>query len=239
MLEVYLTPELLSISHVGSTGDVSLSLTATVVSDIDLKVYPSGEPDLRRPSRTHYFDAPQTAESLIAWETERRARVDEKTATFQPQYEELRKKYEEKRDAEKAEKERIQRLEVTERKAAREKLEAEKRAWVVGRGSDYLKDAVALDYDCQRLYVTERSTAEFPDFVLDFDDNAEWGSRACPSVEALSEVKLLVASGLDARVVWLTSPATKVEEDDDEFEAIEAVVIRDYLGKYDLIKVIG
>ena len=92
------------------------------------------------------------------------------------------------------------------------------------------------------MYATERSTLEHPDFALDFDNNASWNSRACPSVEALAEVKGLIAAGLDAQIVWLTiSPEGKKSyshNDEEAFEPCEAVVIRDYLRKYDLIKVI-
>ena len=53
-----------------------------------------------------------------------------------------------------------------------------------------------------------------------------------------------MASGVDAQVIWLTSPVDGEESDefDDEesgLEACEAIVIRDYLGKYDLVKIVG
>lgn len=113
---------------------------------------------------------------------------------------------------------------------------AAKAAWVQEFGSDYLKRACANGYDCQRLYVTERAALEAPGFTVDFKDNATWKARSCPSLAALDLEDALKALGLgEVTIVWLTAPAEEWEEW-KEFEACEAVVIRGYLGKYDLVR---
>ena len=136
----------------------------------------------------------------------------------------------------------IARLEATE-KAEKAQRKQEKTDWITAHGSDYLRRATALDYDCQRQYVTERAGLELPGFVVDFDNRADWKSRACPSEEALAEVETMITQGYEAKCVWLTSaPHETVTCEDgwceDEFEPCEAVIIRGYLDKYDLVKVL-
>lgn len=121
-------------------------------------------------------------------------------------------------------------------------MEEEKIEWIKNHGSDYLKDCLELGYDCQRAYVLARAEHELPDFIVDFNDTASWNSRSGPSHEALLEVKNLIEKGYKASVVWLTSePTNDIGDDDDDdyydhFEEREAILIEDYLGKYDLIK---
>lgn len=118
-----------------------------------------------------------------------------------------------------------------EREAAAEarkaQAQADRAAWVTAHGSDYLKKAVGAGYDCQRLYVTERAAQEHPAYVVDYQDTARWNDRSCPSEAALDE-----ALRVNGEVVWLTShPA------DENIRQCEAVVIREYLGQYDLIRI--
>lgn len=120
---------------------------------------------------------------------------------------------------------------AAERKAAAEAREAEKVAWIAAHGSDHLRAAVAAGYDCQRLYVTERAAAEFPSFEVDFAGRSRWERRSCPSEEGLAVS--LATKG--SRVVWLTEPARKLD-DEDEWEPREAVVVEDFLGRYDLVR---
>lgn len=111
-------------------------------------------------------------------------------------------------------------------KAREAQAQADRAAWVTAHGSDYLKKAVNAGYDCQRLYVTERAAMEHPAYVVDYQDTARWNDRSCPSEAALDE-----ALRVNGEVVWLTNhPA---DEDDRQ---CEAVVIRGYLGQYDLIR---
>lgn len=111
---------------------------------------------------------------------------------------------------------------------AKAQREADKVAWVAAHGSEFLRKACGAGYDCQRKYVAERAATEFPGYVVDWNDKAAWRDRSCPSESALDEA--LRTGGL---VVWLTVSGV---EDDYDFEAREAVVVREYLGKYDLIK---
>ena len=123
--------------------------------------------------------------------------------------------------------------------------EAERRMWIGEHGSAHLKRAHGEGYDCQRLYVLERAGLEAPDFVVDFYQGAEWRERSCPTVAALDAGDAARELGLgEPVIVWLTSEPkpTKVEDEygelEEPFEPCEAVVLRDYLGKYDLVRVI-
>jgi hypothetical protein len=83
--------------------------------------------------------------------------------------------------------------------------------------------------------------------VVDFDGKAEWKPRSCPSEKALDAVDAAIALGLgNAEIVWLTDPpqARKPRCDEPdygygyEFEPCEAVVLRGYLNKYDLVQIV-
>ena len=121
------------------------------------------------------------------------------------------------------------RIAVLEEEAQREAREADKHTWITAHGSDFLKRAcLAGGYDCQRRYVEERAGVEAPGYVVDFKDAAQWRDRSCPSEAALAEAERV--SGL---VVWLVASPDREAYD---FAEREAVVIRGYLDKYDLIK---
>lgn len=125
--------------------------------------------------------------------------------------------------------------EQAEREAAKQAKLDERRAWALQHGSVRLQKCISAGYDCQRLYVTERAARDHPQYALDFDDNAAWRDRSGPSEAALDE-----AARVGGTVVWLThGPAADHDDDDDETpEPCEAVVIRRYLGSYDLIRVL-
>lgn len=141
---------------------------------------------------------------------------------------------------------RHERWERLRRERVKAETEAAKTAWVQAHGSAHLKRACAGGYDCQRLYVTERAALEAPGFAVDFDDTAGWKSRACPSVEALDIADSVTAGLGSVEVVWLTEPVTEkaevrgdyYEPYEDEFEPCEAVIIRGYLDKYALVRVV-
>ena len=117
-------------------------------------------------------------------------------------------------------------------RADKDALAAARRDWVETHGSDFLKKAVAAGYDCQRRYVTERAALELPGFAVDFDDNASWKSRSCPSEAALELALSLAAFG--AEVVWLTDAPNADAE--PYFEPCEAVAVCGYLGKYGAVR---
>lgn len=257
-----ITPELLELAHVGTDGEVVLDLTQNRPNTaklhtgwnpgIELRCMVGGH-DLN-PGQAADFPAPLTAEQLIAWEKARVTNLDAQIKELEPLAERAKANYEakerareEKQAKEKAERAKQEAKEREAEKVAKEAALKERAEWIAAHGSDYLKRATALEYNCQRQYVIERAAFEHPDYVVDFDDNARWKDRACPSIEALEEVEKLVASGLDAKVVWLTHPADCAEIDTDEYdpyehyeheewEAREAIVIRSYLDKYDLVK---
>ena len=130
-------------------------------------------------------------------------------------------------------------------KAVKEAAQAEKLAWAKASGSERLVRGLEAGHTCTRLYVIERAAAEYPEYVVDYNDAAGWQSRACPSLEALDELTAVKAAHpqADAQIVWLTEPAANapaVENSDEyepeEFEPREAVIVSGYLEKYDLVK---
>jgi len=84
----------------------------------------------------------------------------------------------------------------------------------------------------------ERKTG---DISLDFDNNARWRTRSCPSEKALARVLELLDKGYQARVVWLVSePVDKSSlfhspYYDESFEECEAIIVENYLGRYTLV----
>lgn len=130
-----------------------------------------------------------------------------------------------------------------------ERLKAEayaaKEAWIEAHGSDQLRRGFERGHDCGRLYTLERAAIEAPGYVVDYYDGAKWKDRSCPSVAALNgaEAAELLNVG-DVKIIWLTEPPvdTKIDNEyydySEPFEACEAVVISNYLGKYDLVKVV-
>ena len=128
---------------------------------------------------------------------------------------------------------------IKEIKATR--FERNRQAWIDAHGSRHLKRCRDAGYNCLRLYATERAAAEAPGWALDFDDNAQWKDRSCPSEKALDMLDAAKALGIGEAVmiVWLTVPARPLDEQEYDFEEHEAVVIRRYLGRYDLIRNTG
>lgn len=129
--------------------------------------------------------------------------------------------------------------------------DAQKSAWITAHGSDHLKRACAAGYDCQRLYVVERAALEAPGWIVDYNGTGHENSRSCPSLEALEieEVATTLASAIGAlapSVMWLTEQPTNQPKgahsdedwDEESFEPCEVVRMRNYLGKYDLYKIV-
>ena len=120
--------------------------------------------------------------------------------------------------------------EAAAKEAEKQARLAERKVWALEYGSPRLRKCVEGDYDCQRLYVFERAAREHPGYIVDFDDRGNWKVRSGPSEAALDE-----AARVGGEVVWITAmPGIDYEEE----EPGEAVVIRGYLGKYDLIRFI-
>lgn len=116
--------------------------------------------------------------------------------------------------------------------------------WIAAHGSAHLKRCIAAGYNCKRLYVVERAALEAPGFTVDFDDKAAWKDRACPTPAALDAEDAARALGLgEPTIYWLTKPPSDQVPDpegyDDEFDPCEAVILRGYLGKYDLVQIVA
>lgn len=123
--------------------------------------------------------------------------------------------------------------------AEKASAEAEKAAWIAAHGSARLKRAHAAGYDCGRLYLRERAAVEYPGFTLDYENAAAWKRRACPSERALNietETRAAHPEADEVYIVWMTAPPADTPNDDeydDEYEAREAVVVKDrrYAGR--------
>jgi hypothetical protein len=128
----------------------------------------------------------------------------------------------------KARDEQAEELRQAQVEAEKQRKLAEMAEWIDLHGDEQLKLAHANNYKCHRLYVLQRAGLEHPGFIVDFDDKFAWKERVGPSLTALK--KLGEYPGTNATIVWMTSMG-----DGDEFECSEAIAIRSYLGKYDLI----
>lgn len=197
---------------------------------------------------THcYFSRPMSVDELIDWEENRRTLIENQMKELQPiidehnkeidlkESEKQKKEKEERKLLEAKQKEEDQRKEE-DKKKKKLQWEQERNNWIDQFGSQYLKDATDLDYNIDDKYFEERATKEFPKYEINFYYNAGWNIRSNPSQKALNEVKELVKKNYDAVIVWLTAPVNEEEKYYDDFEECEAIVIRSYLGKYDLVK---
>ena len=245
VIEADLSPELLSRAYVREDGNAVWSVLYApqkylVLGGGTRKPYvtPGGG------ATYHYFDQPQTAESLLAWVEEREALATAEKAALEAELPALVAAWEADQAAKKekeAAKEAAEKAAEAAEKAAKAARDAERSAWIAEHGSDYLRRATALGYNCQRQYMTERAAAELPGFDVDFDRRAEWQNRSCPSVEALELVEALIEGGHNAEVVWLVEPVAQLEDEDGcpaWFDPCEAVVVQEYLGKYYLVKIL-
>lgn len=139
-------------------------------------------------------------------------------------------------EIEQREKEREERKKFEEEQ--KEKYIKDREEWIFTHGSDYLKDCLSLGYSANREYVVERAALEIPDYTVDYDRNADWGTIVSPIPKALEEIKRLKIeyTHLNAEIVWLTHPAYDSEDYDYNDYPVEAIVINNYLNQYRLIK---
>ena len=131
----------------------------------------------------------------------------------------------------------VEALAAAEKQRLKEARAADQSAWIAAHGSTHLRPCLQAGYNCQRLYVLERAALEHPDYVVDYHDTSEWNVRSGPSAAALDE-----AARGNGQIVWLTAlpsnGVTRREEWEDTTVGCEAVVIRAYLGTYDLVRII-
>lgn len=149
-------------------------------------------------------------------------------------------------EAEAAEAEKEQELAAQAEAKAQLSFREEMERWTAENGSLRLRAALERGYRANTTYAIERGASEFPGFWVDTADDCEWGERTDPSEEALlleQGVEGHIArqgAELEHRIVWLEeSPRAldrKLEEDEDDvFEAQEAIVVPHYLGRYTLV----
>jgi hypothetical protein len=111
-------------------------------------------------------------------------------------------------------------------------------------GSRRLKLSVERRYKSTGTYVRERANQEFPGFLADVSADAKWKARNNPSEDALEleQTTLERVKGLDldldVEIVWLTDPPADYWEEHAAFNESEAVTVRGYLGRYDLVQLV-
>lgn len=125
--------------------------------------------------------------------------------------------------------------------AKKAQRESEMTAWIKAHGSDRLQRAFNGNYEVGRIYTLERAAHEYPEWDIDFFGFSDWKDRKNPPLSELDAADETAAStGQPVNIVWLTQPAAIDREEFDEavycFEQHAALVIRGYLGKYDLVK---
>jgi len=145
------------------------------------------------------------------------------------------------KEAHNAEKKRRKKARREKKRKRRENRETERREWAESHGSEVLQDALEEGYDCQRRYVLERAEAEYDEsFHVDFDSEASYSGRSCPSEEALR-----FAQEVGGEVVWLTRPPSEDPRDNhreivasfEEQEAVRKEVrMSEHGQKYDLFR---
>lgn len=209
---------------------------------------------IKKINKVCFFDKIMTANELLDWEEKRISKLEKLKDKYKDimearekklKEEELLKQEKEKRQKEEWERKRAieeqDKLLLAEEKKKKEKAFIEERnKWIAEKGSQYLKDALELGYKINRKYVFERASKELENFKVDMDDKAYWQEKGNPTQNALEEVKELIKEGYNAEIVWLTDAVEDVDEKneyyDEPFESCEAIVIFDYLGKYNLVK---
>lgn len=255
VLEIEISERVIKLAEVDNEGNVILNIghrfVRSSIYEVNLDYTINDYGIISSKTDVVYFDKPMTADELILWEENKNAYLNSKHDELKIKSEEIitqnkidkelkqKKKTEEAKavDDKKKLEDEERKLLVEKKKQKQEKYENERLQWIELKGSQYLKDAIRLGYNINRNYVIERAEYEFPDYEVDYHDNAAWDSRSNPSEEALDEVKELIEKGYDAEVVWLTSSVDDSEYGRHYFEECEAIAIRNYLRKYDLVKI--
>src|ERR1035438_5485077 len=129
------------------------------------------------------------------------------------------------------------------------------RRWAKEQGSDQLNIGIEDGYRMIPQYLLERINAEVPGFYAHLprdNDDVSWQERTAPSIAAL-RLRRAVQERLerwcpekmdppDAQIVWMKSPPIGMREkpeDEDEWyhedPAFEAIIARNWLGRYTLV----
>lgn len=256
-LEAPISKELLELASVDDKGNVVIKIGFknvgdsyySILTEYKVKEYSIYEPSIEEVKEIIEFDKTQTVDELLLFEKNRIENIkksrEESEEKIKPLLEEyiLEQKKKEEEKLQREEELRIKREQEQLEQEAKEKEEKlrklkekeEDENWIRNKGSKYLNQCLDLGYNCKRKYMEERVEKEFPQFEVDFDDNAGWRTRVSPSQEALDEVSYWIEKGFEARIVWLTASIHGDYHDySTDFEPREAVTIK-FKG-YDLIK---
>lgn len=255
VIETNINEKIIKLSEVDEDGNVAVYIghrfeKARIYDAIsNYMLYDNGP--IGEIKKINYFDKPMTIEELILLEETR-------VNNLKSKYDELKIKSEEIISKNKIKKELREEMEIEERREREierqlederrkmcekerqeeiKKYENEKSKWIELYGDQFLKYSLRLNDTIDKTYVIERANREFPDYEVDYDDNARWDEKSNPDAEILNEVKDLIEKGYCAKVVWLTNGVYD-EDESDYFEERETIVIRKYLGRYDLVKII-
>ncbi len=257
VIEVEVSERILKLANVDTDGNVELNVgfkkssscksLEDIIVDYEARSDEYGKYLIEKIGQKH-FDKVSELNELLNWEESRREKLKKLEVEYQVYRNERKKKMQEaniRREEECRIREQEQREYDEKRKLKEQKIKEEQEEklrayadernnWINEYGSQYLKNIVKLGYDVDSKYAIERANKEMPNFEVDIDDNSGWGEQDNPSEKALEEVIKLIENGYKAEVVWLTSPVNP--DDEDDFEECEAIGIREYLGKYYLVK---
>lgn len=134
--------------------------------------------------------------------------------------------------------------ETAKKRAEAKRFREAMASWIAAHGSADLKRAHQRGYKVASVYVRERAGVEFPGFMVDTTDEAEWGERSNPTGEALDLEEQTLARVQElgteyaVRIVWLTTPPKAFWRVEGAFVDREAVVVRGWLGRYDLVSLV-
>jgi flagellar biosynthesis GTPase FlhF len=220
-----------------STGNVCIDLTEKYSSPPD-----SVEKSFYHSTKSMYLDKePDLADAIrIRKELMEAHRVAKEFYEKQKAWKEERDKAETAdREARQAKAEEEAERKKAARQAKKEPYEKERAEWIEKHGSQYLKNLLEIDVDPERGYVIERAEAECHGFVVDYEDHARWDATICdmPSTEIVSKVKEYRAKGFNEifPAILENYPVATEKDHPDSFESCQAVIIRGFLGKYDLV----
>jgi len=119
--------------------------------------------------------------------------------------------------------------------AKRAAWNTDKATWIAAHGSDRLKKAHAAGYPHNGAYAQERANLELgAGWMVDSKNKYEYSNRTYPTEAALDLEKMLQEQGYKTQIVWVTFDG-KQRDYGDDFEAYEAVAVRGYLDRYDVI----
>ena len=241
VIETNINEKIIKLSEVDEDGNVAVYIghrfeKARIYDAIsNYTLYDNGP--IGEIKKINYFDKPMTIEELILLEETRVNNLKSKYDEIKIKSEEImsenkiQKEVRKQTDIEERREREIERQLEDERRKMREKerqeelkkYENEKAKWIELHGSQYLKDALRLEYNIDKTYVIERAKYEFPSYEIDYYNNADWDIKSDPDSDDLNEVKELIEKGYSAYVIWLTSSV-----DDNE----------EYIERYNLVKII-